>query len=124
MDKWLRRFQTKTDEICCNQHLIWTIEIWDPGEGPKLTKLNQKLKLIRKDIFPFLHVKTSWKPNKLIASSVYRKKNQVLKYLNTLSCHTYSTFRAIPTGVFKRLSKLTLREDGMSKKRIDKIYPD
>ena len=124
MDAWLRKFQAKTNEICGNQHLVWTIEIWDPGEGPKLTDVNPKVKLIRKNMFPFLDMKISWKPNGLMAFGVYRKENQLLKYLNTSSCHTHSTFKAIPTGVFKRLSRLTSREEGMAKKRIDEIYPD
>ena len=69
-------------------------------------------------------MKISWKPDGLLAFGVYGKENQLLKYLNTLSCHTHSTFKAIPTGVFKRLSRLTSREEGMAKKRIDEIYPD
>ena len=79
MDAWLRKFQAKTNEICGNQHLVWTIEIWDPGEGPKLTDVNPKVKLIRKNMFPFLDMKISWKPNGLMAFGVYRKKNQLLK---------------------------------------------
>ena len=52
------------------------------------------------------------------------KENQVLKYLNKGSQHTKSCFRAIPLGVFKRLSKLTTITNANRHKTINEIYPD
>eukprot|EP00957_Ditylum_brightwellii_P115290 8791393-Ditylum_brightwellii.AAC.1 len=36
--------------------------------------------------------------------AVYNKKNQDIKYVNRESCHRVSVFKAIPEGVFTRLS--------------------
>ena len=69
-------------------------------------------------------MKISWKLNGKMTCSVYRKENQLLKYLNNSSCHTHSTFRAIPAGVFKRLSRLTSKEAETSSKKIDQLHPD
>ena len=29
MSEWLKKFQQHTNKLCDNQHLIWTISIWD-----------------------------------------------------------------------------------------------
>ena len=52
-------------------------------------------------------MKISWNLAGKPKFGVYRKENQVLKYLNSSSAHKHSTFKAIPAGVFKRLSRLT-----------------
>ena len=51
------------------------------------------------------------------------KPNQKLKYLNADSTHLPSTFRAIPSGVLNRLSKLTSKIKLLGDVTIDTIYP-
>ena len=52
---------------------------------------------------------------------IYIKDNQVIKYLNTGSQHTKSCFKAIPSGVFKRLTKLTTITNENKNLTMDKI---
>ena len=47
-----------------------------------------------------------------------------LKYLNKGSCHTSNCFKAIPNGVFKRLSKLTTQSPFNLNSKLDALYPD
>ena len=44
--------------------------------------------------------------------------------MNSSSAHTHSTFKAIPDGVFKRLSRLTSKEESVENLRVDQLYPD
>ena len=74
--------------------------------------------------FPFLDMKLNWNFEENLNFSVYRKENQVLKYLEKGSCHTKATFEAIPSGVFNRLAKLTSKPNTNGKLRIDEVYPD
>ena len=75
-------------------------------------------------MFAFLDMKVLWQLNRKMMFGVYRKEKQMLKYLNTSSCHTHSTFKAIPAGISKRLSRLTLMEDEIARKIVDELYPD
>jgi len=54
---------------------------------------------------------------------VHLKPNQQLKYLNADSIHTKACFKAIPSGVYKRLSKLTTITKTNKNLPLDKIYP-
>ena len=54
---------------------------------------------------------------------MFIKPNQQLKYLNKGSSHTPGCFKAIPNGVFHRLTKLTTIDEGNRDKRLDEIYP-
>ena len=54
---------------------------------------------------------------------VHLKPNQKLKYLNNDSTHLPSTFRAIPSGVLNRLSKLTSKSQSLEDTKLDKAYP-
>ena len=69
-------------------------------------------------------MKMGWTPSNFLNFSVYRKENQVLKYLEKGSCHTKSTFQAIPSGVFKRLAKLTSKTAKTRSLSIHQVYPD
>ena len=51
------------------------------------------------------------------------KENRQLKYLNSESEHTDACFKAIPTGVFKRLVKLTTITKGNINKTMEQIFP-
>ena len=52
------------------------------------------------------------------------KENHALKYLNAGSQHTKSCFKAILSGVFQRLSKLTMITTKNKDKTIGEIYPN
>jgi len=65
-----------------------------------------------------------WNMNRNLRFKVFMKENQKLKYLNSGSCHTTSCFKAIPMGVFGRLSKLTLTLRKNMNSRIDCLYDD
>jgi len=54
---------------------------------------------------------------------VHLKPNQQLKCLNADSIHTKACFKAIPSGVYKRLSKLTTITETNKNLPPDKIYP-
>jgi len=54
---------------------------------------------------------------------VHLKPNQQLKFLNTDKIHTKACFKAIPSGVYKRLSKLTTITETKNNLPLDKIYP-
>ena len=61
MSEWLKKFQQHTNKLCDNQHLIWTISIWDPETtGSTTSSTNAKIDIIRKNMFPFLDMKISW----------------------------------------------------------------
>ena len=64
-----------------------------------------------------------WNERQELKFQVHMKPNQKLKYLNGDSTHMPSTFRAIPNGVFGRLSKLTSRSKKLDDTPIDEIYP-
>ena len=48
-----------------------------------------------------------WGKNDSIIFEVYVKKNQKLKHLNKSSAHTAACYKAITSGIIKRLAKLT-----------------
>ena len=75
------------------------------------------------NFFPFLDMELKWNSKKELRFSVHFKPNQKLKYLNNGSCHTRCCMKAIPSGVIKRLAKLTSRE-GNLKAKMDNLYPN
>ena len=56
--------------------------------------------------------------------SVFRKPNQVLKYVDRNSTHRPTTFKSIANGVFTWLARLTLKNVANGNEKIDDIYPD
>eukprot|EP00957_Ditylum_brightwellii_P081050 6164523-Ditylum_brightwellii.AAC.1 len=69
-------------------------------------KWKKKVKLVNKDAFPYLDMQLQWEDNNL-SFAVYHKKNQTIKYVNRESCHRTAVFKAVPTGVFIRMGRLT-----------------
>ena len=45
-------------------------------------------------------------------------------YVGKESTHTPGTLRAIPSGVFNRLAKITSRKPSLNSEGVDKVYPD
>jgi hypothetical protein len=74
--------------------------------------------------FPYLDMKLYWRETTGdLQFRVHLKPNQQLKYLNRDSTHTSACFKAIPSGVYTRLAKLTsiLPENG--NKSLADLYP-
>ena len=65
----------------------------------------------------------SWSPEGDLKFGVFRKKGQQLKYVGKESTHTPGTLRAIPSGVFNPLAKLTSRRPSIQATAVDSVYP-
>ena len=76
-----------------------------------------------KDEFPFMDMTMSWSPERDLQFGVFRKKGQKFKYVVKDSTHTPGTIRAIPSGVFNRLAKLTSRKPYIRAALVNTIYP-
>ena len=64
-----------------------------------------------------------WNEEGRLEYSVYSKPNQQIKYLHKSSNHTNACKKAIPKGVFLRLSKLTSSTPLNQDQRLDTLYP-
>jgi len=121
MNKWLVQFQTKVDELAESNCLQFTAEVWNIDEDIEIT-IN-KLTIIKQSHFPYLDMEMYWNERHELKFQVHMKPNQKLKYLNSDSTHMPSTFRAIPSGVLGRLSRLTSKSKSLDNTTIDKVYP-
>ena len=121
---WLDRLQRRINKIAGNDFLKFTMEIWRSDVVVNEDGLNDKRITINRDeYFPFLDMKLSWNMNGSLDFGVHLKPNQELKYLNKGSAHTPSCFKAVSTGVMKRLTKLTSVTKENCNLKLDKIYP-
>ena len=93
-----------------NQHLNFTAEIWTDGENPPTPEKEDRVQVVVKDETPFLDMKMSWSPEGDLQFGVFRNKGQQLKYVGKESNHAPGNLRAIPSGVFNHLAKLTSRK--------------
>ena len=107
---WLEKFQQTVNLAAGNQHLKSTKEIWTDRAKPPTPEKEDRVQIVTKDEFPFLDMKMSWSPEGGLQFGVFRKKGQQLKYVGKESTHTPGTLRAIPSGVFNCLAKLTSRK--------------
>ena len=107
---WLEEFQQTANTAAGNRHLKFTAEIWTDGANSPTPEKEDWVQIVAKDKLPFLYMKMSWSPEGGLQFGVFRKKGQQLKYIGKESTHTPSTLRAIPSGVFNRLVKLTSRK--------------
>ena len=116
IDDWMKTFQFKVNDSCGNKDLQFTTSIWNLDEKntsnheekeEKIYKYNDAIKIYGRDHFPFLDLQLKWNNNDELKFKVCVKENQKLKYLNSDSTHTKSCMKAIPFGLFKRLTKLT-----------------
>ena len=71
----------------------------------------EKVDEVRLNKFPYLNMEFFWNVERCLESRVYQKPNQQLKYLEKGSTHASYTFAAIPHGIFKRLARLTSRNE-------------
>ena len=121
--EWLEKFQQTVNLAAGNQHLKFTAEIWTDVSNPPTPEKEDRFKVVAKDEFPFLDMKMSWSPEWGLQFIVFIKKGQQLKYVGKESTHTPGTLRAIPSGVFNRLAKLTSRKPSIQAAVVDSIYP-
>eukprot|EP00957_Ditylum_brightwellii_P111982 8539651-Ditylum_brightwellii.AAC.1 len=108
-------------------------EVWNPLETEKLPTIDEdipaeeweiwaeKVTVINKNSFSYLDMQLSWNGEELYFS-VYSKKNQTIKYVNKDSCHCNSIFKAVPTGVFTCLGRLTLLTESNKHSPILDLY--
>lgn len=83
--------------------------------------IHKRSTLVKDTHFSYLDIEMYWNLRDKLKFKVHMKPK--LKYLNNDSTHLPSVFRAIPSGVFNRLSKLILKSKKIEKPTIDKIYP-
>eukprot|EP00957_Ditylum_brightwellii_P080116 6093262-Ditylum_brightwellii.AAC.1 len=58
--------------------------------------------------FPFLDMRKNWdRESGEMRFSVFRKPNQVLKYVDRENTHRPTTFKSIANGFFTQLARLT-----------------
>ena len=91
--------------------------------NPPTPEKEDRVQIVTKYEFPFLDMKTSWSPEEDLQFGVFRKKGQQLKYVGKESTHTPGNLRAIPSGVFNRLAKLTSKNPSIQAAAVDTIYP-
>ena len=121
---WLDEFQQTVNKAAGNEHLQFTTEIWKPNKNPPPQAKEERVQTVTKDEFPFFDMKMKWTPEGELNFSVFRKLGQQLKYVGKESNHTPGTLRAIPSGVFNRLAKLTSLKPSLHSEGVDKFYPD
>ena len=106
MVEWLERFQDNIKELTGSNFLQFTLDIWDPDSPPGEIPSNKNVKIDRGIAFPYLDMELYWL-NTNLEFRVHLKPNQLLKYLNKGSTHTTACFKAIPSGIIRRLTSLT-----------------
>eukprot|EP00957_Ditylum_brightwellii_P052720 3996623-Ditylum_brightwellii.AAC.1 len=113
--KWLKKFQNKVDVLGRGDFFNFTTEIWTLGKEEEeeeviTNQIEQKwldrVKIVSNHAFPFLGMQMEWK-DAMLTFSVYAKPNHTIKYVGNMSYHCHAGFKAIPAGIFTRLSQLT-----------------
>jgi len=84
---------------------------------------DHKISIETGNFFPYLDTELVWATNGNLQFRVHLKPNQQLKHLKADSIRTKACFKAIPSGVYKRLSKLTTITETNKNLPLDKIYP-
>ena len=121
--KWLEKFQAKVNELTGSDCLQFTLDIWDPDSPEGEETGNENVSINRDPKFPYLDMELYWRESAL-EFRVHLKPNQQLKYLNRGSTHTSACFKAIPSGVIRRLTSLTSMTEENADKRINELYPE
>lgn len=117
------KFQGRVNFLCGNDHLKFTVEIWNP-DAPKSEKpKNKKVKINQKQAFLYLDVEMYWH-EKDLAFKVHRKENQTLNYVSKDSTHTKACFASIIAVVVCRLSLLTTVTKETQDTTINQLCPD
>ena len=128
---WREDFQRAVNKIAGGDFLQFTVEMWidqsreDVPDCPPTPEeeYHKDVSVVRDKEFPFLDMKLLWSEEGNLQFQIYRKPNQQLRYLNKGSTHTKACFKAIPTGVFKRMAKLTTVTEDNADKSLRELYP-
>ena len=94
----------------------------DRRSEPLTPEKEDRVQIVTKDEFHFLDMNMSWSPEGDLQFGVFRKKGQQFKYVGKESTHTPDTLRAIPSGFFNRLAKITSRKPSIQAAAVDTIY--
>ena len=105
-----------------NQNLHFAAEIWKCDSNIPPSKKKEDVQTCTSDGFPFLYTNMTWYPKGDIQFGIFGKKGQTLKYVRKCSTHTPGTLYAIPSGVLKRLAKLTSQNPDLHYKLVESIY--
>ena len=92
---WLDEFQARVNQLTESEFLQFTCDIWDPDAPEDEIPRNKKVTINRSKHFPYLDMEFFWQ-NEELKFQVHLKDNQLLKYVNKGSTHTYVCLRAIP----------------------------
>eukprot|EP00957_Ditylum_brightwellii_P178727 13613678-Ditylum_brightwellii.AAC.1 len=68
-----------------------------------MEKWLKRVKLCKKNVFPFLDMKMMWDDMGFLQFGVYHKGGQAIKYIDHSSCHRPCTFKSIASGVYLQL---------------------
>ena len=71
---WFADFQQIVDKSAGNQHLQFTVEIWKNDTHLPPSAKKDKVQNVENDKYPFLDIKISWSPERLLKIGVFRKK--------------------------------------------------
>ncbi len=124
--QWRNEFQQSVNQLAegdylqftCSLGLDETVNTIEPYEVE-----DKMVSIERSKTFPYLDMELYWSESQQLQFRVHLKPNQQLKYLNKGSTHTNACFKAIPSGVFNRLAKLTTVTEENKNKRLDELYP-
>ena len=122
MVEWIGEFQEEINKAAGNDFLKFNAVIWKPG-SEKQKENDPRVQINSENAFPFLDTELYWDEDATLPFKVHLKPNQELKYLNMGSAHTPGCFKAITTGVCKRLAKLTTLNDKNKDKKLNELYP-
>ena len=120
--EWLNGFQDRVNDLAGNDFLQFTAVIWS-DEPTDTNSPCKRVTIERNNHFPFLDMELSWTEAEKLSFGVHLKPNQQLKYLNEGSAHTQACFKAITTGVYKRLASLTTVTNENKNSTLEQLYP-
>mgnify|MGYP001787478984 FL=1 len=125
ISKWRSKFQKSVNRLAGGTYLQFTCSVWLDQSRRELPPIqdDQMISIESDNYFPYLDTELIWSDEGDLQFQVHLKPNQQLKYLNSDSIHTKSCFKAIPAGVYKRLSKLTTITETNKDLQLDEIYP-
>jgi hypothetical protein len=134
LHNWLKYFHKEVDQLLVTVDIQFTMEIWQPGltikslEGlettvPGIGSFN-RININGNTSFPYLDIQLSWSEAGKLRYNVYKKPDELIKYLNTDSHHHANHKTAVLQGVELRLVLLTMVSDENKNLSLSEIYPD
>jgi GIY-YIG catalytic domain len=123
--KWRNDFQRAVNKLAGGTFLQFTCSMWWDISKIALpeSEREESTSIVEDSKFPYLDMELFWSEKGELKFQVHLKPNQKLKYLNKGSAHTNACFKAIPSGIFNRLAKLTSMNNMNANSKLDAIYP-